>query len=292
MLGSIVGAEEAPTETTPAPSPLGSLTDDTAIANANASEAPAEKDTLSVDFDDDEIRNILVNVANLFRVTVSIPDELQGRTTIRLRDVSWRQVYQVVLASAGYDYYELNKVIVIRKAAEIAALPAVSRTHELFYQTPEETVTYMTRRYKSDAVFTAAPNAIVYKVHPKRLAKIKAELDRIDLPTVRLNPFPSKVFLPATLPDLSLVPDPISGLSKSVVGPLSTEVYILKWVDAEAVAPYLEREFSAPGSRVVTDRVINGLIVSAPRSTFPRLQAIVEYLDDKRWYTPPEKVSE
>src|SRR6185312_15429379 len=55
------------------------------------------KDTLSVDFPDEEIRNVLRNVADLFELNLVIPDTLQGKTSIKLRDVTWRQIFQVVL---------------------------------------------------------------------------------------------------------------------------------------------------------------------------------------------------
>ena len=64
---------------------------------AAASSAPAAAtrtrdtsgyDTLSVDFPDEDIRNILRNVADLFELNLAMPDSLQGKTTIKLRDVT------------------------------------------------------------------------------------------------------------------------------------------------------------------------------------------------------------
>src|SRR5690349_18036571 len=56
-----------------------------------------DKDTLSVDFPDEDIKTILRNVADLFELNLVVPDTLTGKTSIKLRDVSWRQIFQVVL---------------------------------------------------------------------------------------------------------------------------------------------------------------------------------------------------
>ena len=63
-------------------------------------------DTLSVDFPDEDIRTILRNVADLFELNLVIPDTLQGKTSIKLRDVTWRQIFEVILTPVGYTYIE------------------------------------------------------------------------------------------------------------------------------------------------------------------------------------------
>ncbi len=60
------------------------------------------RDTLSVDFPDEEVRNILRNVADLFELNLVIPDTLQVNTSIKLRDVTWCQIFEVVLGPVGY----------------------------------------------------------------------------------------------------------------------------------------------------------------------------------------------
>ena len=71
------------------------------------------KDTVSVDFPDEEIRVVLRNVADLFELNLVIPDTLQGRTSLKLREVTWRQIFQVVLSSVGYTFIEDGNIIKI-----------------------------------------------------------------------------------------------------------------------------------------------------------------------------------
>jgi type II secretory pathway component GspD/PulD (secretin) len=71
------------------------------------------RDTLSVDFPDEDIRNILRNVADLFELNIIMPDALQGKTTIKLRDVTLRQIFQSVLHTVNFTYIEDGNIIKI-----------------------------------------------------------------------------------------------------------------------------------------------------------------------------------
>lgn len=73
----------------------------------------AGRDTLSVDFPDEDVRNILRNVADLFELNIILPEALQGKTTIKLRDVTWRQIFQSVLQPVNFTYIEEGNIIKI-----------------------------------------------------------------------------------------------------------------------------------------------------------------------------------
>ena len=88
----------------------------------------AGKDTLSVDFPDEDIRTILRNVADLFELNIIIPESLQGKTSIKLRDVTWRQIFQNVLAPVGFTYVEDGNIIKIVSKRQSAARARVDRS--------------------------------------------------------------------------------------------------------------------------------------------------------------------
>lgn len=107
-------AQTAPTESpAAAPAPAAAA----AVENKPAAEVKSSvargKDTLSVDFPDEEIRTVLRNVADLFELNLVIPDTLQGKTSIKLRDVTWRQIFKVVLEPVGYTFIEDGNIIKI-----------------------------------------------------------------------------------------------------------------------------------------------------------------------------------
>src|ERR1019366_9655533 len=92
-------------------------------ATAAAPTATKGKDTLSVDFPDEEIRNILRNVAELFDLNLVIPETLQGKTSVKLHDVTWRQIFQVVLSPVGYAFIEDGNIIKIVSNESLAQEP-------------------------------------------------------------------------------------------------------------------------------------------------------------------------
>ncbi len=75
--------------------------------------ADEEMDTISVDFPNVEIRTILRSVADLYDLNLVIPEEFTGRASITLRDVTWPQVFDIVLSPVGYTYREDDGIIMI-----------------------------------------------------------------------------------------------------------------------------------------------------------------------------------
>ncbi len=74
--------------------------------------APAAA-TLSVDFPNEDIRQVIRNVADLFQLTVVIPVDLTGRATVKLKEATWRQIYRIILAPIGYTFVEEDKIVKI-----------------------------------------------------------------------------------------------------------------------------------------------------------------------------------
>jgi len=76
-------------------------------------------ETISVDFPGEEIRVVISNVADIYNLNVVIPESLEGKITIKLRNVTWRQVFDVVLSPLGYGYVEDYNIIKIRSLDEL-----------------------------------------------------------------------------------------------------------------------------------------------------------------------------
>ena len=115
-------AEEvaAPAIAEPAPAPAAGSAVTIAEEPAVTKSAEAESDgRLSVDFPDEDIRNILRNVADLFELNLIIPESLQGKTTIKLRNVTWRQIFEKVLTPIGYGFIEEDNVISVVTLDEV-----------------------------------------------------------------------------------------------------------------------------------------------------------------------------
>jgi type II secretory pathway component GspD/PulD (secretin) len=156
-------------------------------AEPTAAPVSRDKDTLSVDFPDEDIKTILRNVADLFELNLVVPDTLTGKTSIKLRDVTWRQIFQVVLAPVGYTYIEDGSIIKIV-------------SNELLQLEPGTTEVFILNNAKAidikptidgliDAagggkiVIDARSNALVITERPSRMGRIRTIIEQLDKAT-------------------------------------------------------------------------------------------------------------
>ncbi|MEJ1973005.1 MAG: secretin N-terminal domain-containing protein [Lacunisphaera sp.] len=156
-------------------------------AEPAANSVSRDKDTLSVDFPDEDIKTILRNVADLFELNLVVPDTLAGKTSIKLRDVTWRQIFQVVLSPVGYTYIEEGNIIKIV-------------SNESLQQEPGATEVFILNNAKAsdikptiDGLVDAATggkividnrsNSLVITERPSRMGRIRVIIDQLDKAT-------------------------------------------------------------------------------------------------------------
>jgi type IV pilus assembly protein PilQ len=186
MPGLAQPATTAP-ETQPPAAPVAAPAATVEGSAPTAGTVSRDKDTLSVDFPDEDIKTILRNVADLFELNLVVPDTLTGKTSIKLRDVSWRQIFHVVLAPVGYTYIEEGNIIKIT-------------SNELLQQEPVATEVFVLNNAKAadikptidglvDAatggkiVIDARSNALVITERPSRMGRIRSIIDQLDKAT-------------------------------------------------------------------------------------------------------------
>ncbi len=156
-------------------------------AEPTAAPVSRDKDTLSVDFPDEDIKTILRNVADLFELNLVVPDTLTGKTSIKLRDVTWEQIFTVVLAPVGYTYVKEGNIIKIV-------------SNELLQLEPGTTEVFVLNNAKAadikptidgliDAagggkiVIDARSNALVITERPSRMKRISLIIEQLDKAT-------------------------------------------------------------------------------------------------------------
>ncbi len=196
--------QESPTAPIEAPvaemptAPVAPLTDDMAPAEVEdptvviddidtASSMARGSDTLSVDFPDEEIRNILRNVADLFELNLVIPDTLQGNTSIKLRDVTWRQIFEVVLGPVGYTFVEDGNIIKIVSQESLLQEPVTTDVFIINYALAEEirgsVEPLIEAAVGGRIVVNTRSNALIITERPSRLSKIRPIIEQLDKAT-------------------------------------------------------------------------------------------------------------
>jgi len=164
---------------------------DAAPAQAPATENKAVvskgKDTLSVDFPDEEIRNVLRNVADLFELNLVIPEALQGKTSIKLRDVTWRQIFQVVLQPVGYTFVEDGNIIKVVTQESLNLEPLTTEVFILNYAKASEIKpaldSLVDAKVGGKIVVDARSNALVVTERGSVMQKLKPIVQNLDHPT-------------------------------------------------------------------------------------------------------------
>ncbi len=145
------------------------------------------KDTLSVDFPDEEIRSVLRNVADLFELNLVIPETLQGKTSVKLRDVTWRQIFQVILSPVGYTFVEDGNIIKIVTADSLNLEPVTTDVFILNYAKAEEIKKSVEPLVEAAAggrvIVDARSNALVISERPTRLSRVRSIIERLDRAT-------------------------------------------------------------------------------------------------------------
>jgi type IV pilus assembly protein PilQ len=176
----------------PAPTPAVAPAAASSGAAATPAAAPAKskdssgRDTLSVDFPDEDVRNILRNVADLFELNIIMPESLQGKTTIKLRDVTWRQIFQSVLDPVGYTYVEEGNIIKIIAKDTLNEEPVTTDVFIINYARAGDilpTISSLVDNTKGKIVVDSRSNSLVITERPTRLSRIKPIIEQLDRAT-------------------------------------------------------------------------------------------------------------
>lgn len=172
----------------PAEAPSASAPAATAAAVAAAKgKDSAGRDTLTVDFPDEDIRNILRNVADLFELNIIMPDTLQGKTTIKLRDVTWRQIFESVLSPVGYTFREEGNIIKIVSNESLLQEPTSTDIFIINYARASDIAPTVNSLVDAAAggkiVVDARSNSLVITERGSRMNRIRPIIEQLDRAT-------------------------------------------------------------------------------------------------------------
>lgn len=146
-----------------------------------------DSETISVDFPEEDVRDIIRSVAELYELNVVIPDSLAGSVSIKLRNVTWTQVFDVVLEPMNYTYIVDGNIIKIKSRDELAVEPVDTRVFIVDFAKAAEI------RGSIEPLVDAASggkiqvdvrsNALVITERPSRMNDIQEIIETLDRPT-------------------------------------------------------------------------------------------------------------
>jgi type IV pilus assembly protein PilQ len=123
-------------------------------------------------------------------LNIVIPEDLQGTTSIKLRDVSWKQIFSVVLEPIGYTYVEEGNIIQIISNDTLNFEPPITDIFMLNYAEASDiaaTVTNMVDAEKGGRVqIDARTNGLIVTERQSRMSTIRQVIERLDKPTLQV----------------------------------------------------------------------------------------------------------
>lgn len=144
-------------------------------------------DLISVDYPSEEIRTVLRNVADLYVLNLVVPETLVGTTSIKLRDVTWRQIYSVVLEPVGYTFIEEGSIIKVVSRDTLNIEPPITEIFMVNYADADSiavTLRNLVDASKGGAVqVDKRSNALIVSERASKMDNIRAVVDRLDKPT-------------------------------------------------------------------------------------------------------------
>lgn len=144
-------------------------------------------DLISVDYPNEEIRTVLRNVADLYSLNLVVPDTLIGTTSIKLRDVTWRQIYSVVLDPVGYTFIEEGSIIKIVSRDALNIEPPITEIFMVNYAEADSiasTLRNLVDSSKGGAVqVDTRSNALIVSERASKMEDIRQVVERLDKPT-------------------------------------------------------------------------------------------------------------
>ncbi|GHA44328.1 type IV pilus secretin PilQ [Photobacterium aphoticum] len=89
-------------------------------AAKNASKITYNSKPISINFQDVPVRNVLQLIAEYNDFNLVVSDTVEGNLTLRLDDVPWQQVLDIILEAKGLDKREQGSVVMIAPKEELA----------------------------------------------------------------------------------------------------------------------------------------------------------------------------
>jgi type II secretory pathway component GspD/PulD (secretin) len=158
---------------------------------ATRSRDAAGRDTLSVDFPEEDVRGILRNVADLFELNIIIPESLQGKTSIKLREVTWRQIFKSVLDPVNHTFIEDGNIIKIVSNDTLLQEPVATEMVILNYAKASDILPSISGLVGTTGgakiVIDARSNALVITDAPSRLTKLRPLIEQLDHATAQVT---------------------------------------------------------------------------------------------------------
>jgi len=170
----------APAATSPTPS-----TEAAPAVNTEVKPADATSEPIVIDYSEADIQSVLRTLAVRTGVNLILGDEVTGKVTVHLENVSYEDAMRLIAESKGYAYVKDKNVIRVKSRESVEAEPVEVRVRTLNYAKAEDV------KKTIDPVLTkqgkiqidVRSNTLIISDTPSNLAKLMPLFDVLDTQT-------------------------------------------------------------------------------------------------------------
>lgn len=148
--------------------------------------AVAKTEQISVDFVNEDIKQVLRYVSELYDLNIVIPTSLEGKVSIRLKNVTWEALLESVLAPVGCTYIQTKNILQIRPLADLEKEPLKTDTFLLKFsdakKIAEELKEFIDTLNGGRLSCNERSNILIITERPKRLQMLSSIIQRLDQP--------------------------------------------------------------------------------------------------------------
>lgn len=161
---------------------------------------------ISLNFQDIEVRAVLQLIADFTELNLVASDTVDGRITLRLKNVPWDQALELVLKTKGLDKRQVGNVLMVAPAAEIAErerqeieankqiaelAPLRSEFIRIRYASAADMVSLFDAgsedggsliSSRGSVIVEARTNSLIVTETSSKLAEIRDLIERVDIP--------------------------------------------------------------------------------------------------------------
>ena len=216
-----------------------------------------------------------------------IPPDFRAKASLRLRDITWRQAFDVLLSPIDYAYLCNGKTVVVMSREEYNRLPQVERSYPCRFIDAPELAQAITEKFVQTFREHVQVNGhtVTAQLHPAHVERIDEIFERLDIPS-NSDPYRPTLEWPDEVPpevlDVPPPEEPWNRLGEPDI--LLTNIFILRWVNARKMAGMLRLLFDKELDKIHEDARSNALVVTAYPLQLRRAQLACAYLDDRAWY--------
>ncbi len=173
-------------ESVPAGNIIVSFDDDKTIPDIRT----GSSSRVSVDFIDEDIKQVLRYVSELYDLNIIIPTSLTGNVTIRLKDVTWQALLEAVLSPLGCSYMENKGIVQIGSTETMLQEPLQTKTFLLKFADAKTLVTelaeFVDKENKERVTFNERTNMLIWTGRGKNLHQVEAIIEQLDKPETQV----------------------------------------------------------------------------------------------------------